>query len=179
MKGLPDDQNLTITLDLRHDLPSVHGDRALVRQGLLKTLLSLRTACPETVHVSTYMISEHAALSIQASGCNLQVNSELARIFNMMEENQIGVHFDQAQDNFGVIFTFDIVAPKLILVIDDDESTLVLYQRYLSGQDYQLALATNGEEAQKLARETKPQLILLDVLLPGTRWLGNLAFFAS
>lgn len=54
-----------------------------------------------------------------------------------------------------------------LLVVDDDASNRVLLMRTLAGKGYALREAASGEEALELARELKPTLILLDVLMPG------------
>lgn len=59
----------------------------------------------------------------------------------------------------------EIKKPTLLLVDDEPVNLRVLKQ--LLGNDYQLVFAKNGEEALKLARSRLPNLILLDVMMPG------------
>jgi two-component system, OmpR family, alkaline phosphatase synthesis response regulator PhoP len=54
-----------------------------------------------------------------------------------------------------------------ILVIDDEEDILELLRFNLSKEGYQVCSATTGEEAVSLARTERPDLILLDLMLPG------------
>jgi putative two-component system response regulator len=54
----------------------------------------------------------------------------------------------------------------LILVVDDEPTNLQLMRRLLD-QDYRLLFAKDGERALELARAELPQLILLDVMMPG------------
>ena len=56
----------------------------------------------------------------------------------------------------------------LVLVIDDDPSVLELMSRWLSKEGYRVALAANGEEGLRLAKELQPTVITLDVILPDT-----------
>lgn len=55
---------------------------------------------------------------------------------------------------------------KKILVIEDDKFLLKIIKKKLSTEDYQLVQAMNGEEGLRSAREEKPDLILLDLVLP-------------
>jgi DNA-binding response OmpR family regulator len=55
---------------------------------------------------------------------------------------------------------------KKILVIEDDKFLLKIINKKLSTEDYQLIQAMNGEEGLRAAREKKPDLILLDLVLP-------------
>jgi two-component system, OmpR family, alkaline phosphatase synthesis response regulator PhoP len=54
-----------------------------------------------------------------------------------------------------------------ILVVEDEEDILELIEFNLKKEGYQVATATSGEKAIDLARRNPPQLILLDIMLPG------------
>ena len=54
----------------------------------------------------------------------------------------------------------------LILTVDDEASNLQLLRHILQDQ-YRLLFAKDGPRALELARQEKPQLILLDVMMPG------------
>ena len=53
-----------------------------------------------------------------------------------------------------------------ILIIDDDLDTLRLVSLMLQRQGYQISAATNGQQGLDKALEDKPDLILLDVMMP-------------
>ena len=59
------------------------------------------------------------------------------------------------------------MAGKRVLVVDDDEKTVELVKLYLNRDGYRVITAYEGEEALRLARETRPDLIVLDLMLPG------------
>jgi two-component system cell cycle response regulator len=54
-----------------------------------------------------------------------------------------------------------------ILIVDDQLRTRELLMELLTGQGYNLALASNGKEALAQAAELTPDVILLDVMMPG------------
>jgi two-component system, OmpR family, alkaline phosphatase synthesis response regulator PhoP len=54
-----------------------------------------------------------------------------------------------------------------ILVIDDEEDILELLRFNLTKEGYQVCSASTGEEALSLARTEHPDLVLLDLMLPG------------
>ena len=58
-------------------------------------------------------------------------------------------------------------APR-VLVIDDDPAACDVIGRMLARQHLRAVSAANGIDGLRLARETRPDLILLDVLMPGT-----------
>lgn len=56
---------------------------------------------------------------------------------------------------------------KKILTIDDDRSTIRLNENLLSSQGYQVISASDGIKGVLLAQEEQPDVILLDLILPG------------
>ena len=55
---------------------------------------------------------------------------------------------------------------KTILVVDDKANVRQLLQDYLGEQGFKVTTATNGREAIYEARRSRPDLILLDIMMP-------------
>ena len=55
---------------------------------------------------------------------------------------------------------------KSILVVDDEKRILSLLKAYLEQQGFSVVTAAYGQDALYLARQQKPDLIILDVLMP-------------
>lgn len=55
---------------------------------------------------------------------------------------------------------------KTILVVDDKKEMVALIQAYLAQEGFRLATAPNGREALFVARHEKPDLIILDLMMP-------------
>jgi DNA-binding response OmpR family regulator len=55
---------------------------------------------------------------------------------------------------------------KAIMVVDDEERLRSLLQAYLTQEGYAVSTAANGREALMLARQQKPDLIILDIMMP-------------
>jgi DNA-binding response OmpR family regulator len=53
-----------------------------------------------------------------------------------------------------------------ILVVDDEPTLVRLMEFILAKQGHTMLVATNGEDAIARAREEKPDLILLDIMMP-------------
>ena len=53
-----------------------------------------------------------------------------------------------------------------ILVVDDEKRLVALVEAYLKQEGYGVITASNGQEALHLARQEKPDLILLDIMMP-------------
>jgi len=56
--------------------------------------------------------------------------------------------------------------PKKILIVDDTPDNVKLLKAFLSGQDYEIITAEDGEEALVKAFSENPDLVLLDLMLP-------------
>jgi twitching motility two-component system response regulator PilH len=67
----------------------------------------------------------------------------------------------------------------LILIVDDSPTEVHVMQKALERHGYKTAAAENGAEGIRKAREMKPDLIFMDVVMPGvngfqaTRTLAN------
>ena len=55
---------------------------------------------------------------------------------------------------------------KRILVVDDEKDIAEMISDYLQGLGYEVELAYDGREAIKKAKEYKPELITLDIMMP-------------
>src|SRR5512136_314709 len=56
--------------------------------------------------------------------------------------------------------------PKTILVVDDKANVRTLVRDYLTEQGFHVSTADNGQNALYAARHDKPDLILLDIMMP-------------
>ena len=67
----------------------------------------------------------------------------------------------------------------LILIVDDSPTELHVMQKALEKHGYRTAAAADGAEGVRLAREMSPDLIFMDIVMPGvngfqaTRMLNN------
>jgi two-component system phosphate regulon response regulator PhoB len=71
------------------------------------------------------------------------------------------------------------MSKETILIVDDEEDILELIKFNLKGEGYNILQAMTGEEAIKIAKQSGPDLMVLDLMLPGidglevTRYLKN------
>jgi two-component system, OmpR family, alkaline phosphatase synthesis response regulator PhoP len=56
--------------------------------------------------------------------------------------------------------------PSRVLIADDNPQGVELLEAYLSGTDYEIRTAADGEATLKQVQEWQPDLILLDVMMP-------------
>ena len=80
------------------------------------------------------------------------------------------VVFSQEIDN-------NILMKKKILVVEDEESLRLLYEEELKSEGYEVLTAGNGREAIQQLETGKPDLIILDIVMPvmdGMETLGRI-----
>lgn len=71
------------------------------------------------------------------------------------------------------------MSKETVLIVDDEEDILELIKYNLKNEGYLVLTAQTGEEAIKIARQSAPDLMVLDLMLPGidglevTRYLRN------
>jgi CheY-like chemotaxis protein len=61
-----------------------------------------------------------------------------------------------------------------ILIVDDDEMIRMMYQKIFVFNNFEAEIAADGEEGLQKALEVKPDLILLDVMMPKMTGLQTL-----
>lgn len=64
---------------------------------------------------------------------------------------------------------------KTILVVDDEEHILKLYQKVLIDDGFQVKLANSGEQAIQMAKEEEIDLVVLDIKMEGLSGLETLS----
>jgi CheY-like chemotaxis protein len=64
---------------------------------------------------------------------------------------------------------------KARILVADDEPSMRQFLRIILGEDHEVSEAANGLEALDLARELAPDLLILDVMMPGRSGLEVLA----
>jgi len=66
---------------------------------------------------------------------------------------------------------------KKILIVEDEEGLRLLYEEELKSEGYEVITARNGREAIEKLEESKPDLIILDIVMPvmnGMETLGRI-----
>ena len=71
------------------------------------------------------------------------------------------------------------VTDTTVLLVDDDPDIRRILQFTLAAEGYEVATASDGEEAVKLARQLVPDVMVLDVMMPGHDGYGVLELLRS
>lgn len=178
----------TLSISLRcavpQQLPPLTVQRTTVRQALLHVITMAARAvpggrldiaarslsCPSCVRVVVTALRGEAGAMGENGGPGpadadpLEMAGELLRISGgSLHVAQVG---DAARP-----FVASIIVPTAerlpVLVIDDNVDTLHLMQRYLSGSRYHFCGTSRPQDALLMADRMQPQILVLDVMLPG------------
>jgi signal transduction histidine kinase/CheY-like chemotaxis protein len=108
---------------------------------------------------------------VQLMKGRIGVESEAGRgaVFTVQLPAQVVVETNESapsEETSDVSFSEGKTDLNTILVIDDDPSVRDLMSRFLTKLDFHVVSAANGEEGFRLAKQIRPLLITLDVVMP-------------
>ncbi len=72
-------------------------------------------------------------------------------------------------------FDFDLPLPSKVLLVDDERDFVEALSERLQMRDYSSAVVYDGEEALSIVEEDEPEVMVLDLKMPGIDGLGSLA----
>lgn len=157
---------------LRGDGPViVLATRTILRQILLN-LLSYLIGLPNTRRIQI-TLSETGA---SAEACLLANGEEapdgstpspaLAAARRLAEGEQGSLRIEPTGDGVMARLLLLTNQASIVLVVDDNPDLIRLFRRYLRGEGFRLLQARNAIRAQQLARSLRPDVIVLDLMMP-------------
>jgi signal transduction histidine kinase/ActR/RegA family two-component response regulator len=112
----------------------------------------------------------HRFVQLMKGQISVESEPELGAIFTVQLPAQVVLETTESAPSEGTdaSATFSETKTDLdtILVIDDDPSVRDLMSRFLTKLDFHVVSAANGEEGFRLAKQIRPLLITLDVVMP-------------
>jgi len=69
--------------------------------------------------------------------------------------------------NFESLIFKTVIVKKKILVVDDSSSNVLLLENFLEDEGFEIEVANSGKEAIKILSQFNPDIILLDLMMPG------------
>mgnify|MGYP005841625701 CR=1 FL=1 len=186
--SLAEQQEITLRVDVPPTLPITYGDPAMLRQIVLNVLMEgMRLAATRILHLTVVVEGQETAWQLRGLDQTKAPGRAFGNVAGLAVSSALvgeyGGRFWTSGDDAGACtlwFTLPAGNPRTILVIDDDEDTATLYARYLHSKEYAMFVARSSSEVRTLLAQHKPDLILLDVLMPGEdgwailQWLKTL-----
>ncbi len=158
-------------------LPRVAGQLTTLREALLSLLAAAIRCVPGgSLTVAGDLRAGRVYLQVESrpgaqTGSALPANRlevlELARRLVELSGGTLELLEGDAHRPLAAQVTFPAVEQATVLVIDDNLDTLQLLSRYLEGTRYRFAGTAEPQKALELAEQLAPQIIVLDVMLPG------------
>jgi len=124
----------------------------------LSAYLPLKDA--DNVPVGMLFVGREKLEILQAAGRSIELTLLLAPSYFYFQFSRHFLLLNTFQDRLN---NYD----KNILLIEDDPFVQRMYKRMFAHQNYALLFASDGKEGLELAQRRKPNLILLDILMPG------------
>jgi CheY-like chemotaxis protein len=170
--------SVSIELDLPDDLPKLIVAITPVRQAFLVLLTAIIRLFPESgFRINGITKGKHILLNIvpihfkQATFTLLTGSSEsisFARRLVALTGGEIVVLLESQVTPLGGI---QLILPAFeqvsVLVIDDNQDALQLYQRFFTGTHYAFNGTSYPDQVLSLVERLAPNIIILDVMLPG------------
>jgi CheY-like chemotaxis protein len=152
----------------------VFSDRIILRQILIGILnLLLQKEDLNQIQIQIKECEETVCLEISAPQVQLEKDHVMKHLKDQENSvtqwaNELNLEFNEY--NSDRVFHFEMIfakqEKKLILVVDDQEPALRMYQRYLSKSNYKVYGLSKATKVISKAIELKPSLILLDIMMP-------------
>lgn len=160
----------TLQPPMTHNLPPVAVDRGLLRQ-LLLTLFGLVIEAASADAIQTEIVSTEATIRLQITcPCQPVISDIFAGQWTALETLAAICHAETGiEQSAGVVqlaLTLPVFEPGIVLLVDDNEDALALYQRFLSANTYHPITLSDARRVVPLARELQPYAIVLDVMMP-------------
>jgi len=173
--GLAQRRGMALSLEAPDDLPRVCASRTLVRQIFFNLLgRTLQRMADGRIAMEARLRGDRIAIRVTAAGKSEAtvrplppLEEELSVSFQFVESLGGRMWLEPVPGQEPVVhFTLPTAAQATVLAIDDNEGLFRLFERYLAQHRYRLVGTQNGDRGIELARELRPAVITLDVMMP-------------
>jgi CheY-like chemotaxis protein len=161
-----------LCLETAKDYPPVVADRAILRQALFNFLSYALDEAGQGGQVTVTCTATEYDLALWLAACRREAPATTRRegVGVAMAQKLVEAMGGQALMQHGEgEWRCSLLLPAAkrdtVLVVDDNADLTALFQRYAAGHNLNVVGATSGMQALELAKELRPQLIILDLML--------------
>ncbi len=157
-----------VEVNLPSPLAPVLVDTTMTRQALLMTLRLLLQQSREPVLLTALPQKGFMEIQLRApagAGRPAEDDWESPRLLIRRQGGMLSVEEGPDREQL-VKIRLPMGGQTRVLVIDDNPAILQLFERYLTPQHYEIIKANSGSEILSLVKESRPAVILLDVMMP-------------
>lgn len=171
VESLREKHNVQITLNISPAVNVISLDLAVLRQALIWLLSQViihsdpgtRLTLSIGVHQNQYRFVVRQPHQENDAVYPILLRQEILQTFVQALDGQLQEW--TARNEMGILLEIPLRKHSLLL-IDDNPDVIALFRRYLAAQPYHLFTAQQGDQAIQTARDLRPDIIILDVLLP-------------
>lgn len=174
LAALLHEHHIQVAVSVPPDLPMLSINGSVLRQLLLTILGAVATHCNDatlTVKAVFAVGSVRLTMTIDPAAAEVAsaVQAQLAPYRDILRSSGIGVSgLDVSVPLREIVLTLPPFLQTSVLVIDDNQDVLELYERYLTPNEFQVTAASDAETALELATRLRPALIIIDLMMPQT-----------
>lgn len=174
------EQMSDLHVEFPDSLPPVFVDTTLIRQALFHLLRNLLQSNSEgRISLQARMIDSQVEISIRCQKTVIDPSTADQQIARLFIQRQGGTLATETINDRGTRIAINLpqANPSKVLVIDDNQAIHQLFERYLTPHFYELLHAYDGPTALQMVEEVRPDIIILDVMMPavdGWQVLRNL-----
>lgn len=157
-----------IQVDLAAVLPPVFVDATLTRQALFKIMRLMIQNSQGTLYLTATPNRNFIVIQMRNSECTHCLEESAWQAAQRIIRDQ-GGSLDVENNpalGFQITIRLPLAGQTRVLVIDDNQGMLQLFERYLTPHHYEVKKAQGGSEALSMVTENRPDLIILDVMMP-------------
>jgi CheY-like chemotaxis protein len=149
----------------------INADRVMLRQAVLNLITcAVQAARGGGLEVGGFVRENEKGIRVAATGLVAGIERELPELQVCYRlTSALGGTLllgEESSDRWEACLVWPAAFQNLLLVVDDNEGFVDLFRRYLAGHTWQVVGASNGAEARRILAETRPAVIVLDVMMP-------------
>jgi CheY-like chemotaxis protein len=170
VKPLASSRGAQIVLSVPGEPVIISTEPIIAQQVLVSILSSVIQSAQGEIHLNLKTTGTAAAIALDYKLLRLhdvfpwRINDATHKLLQRLKWRVETQRQDDDQHQMRIILQ---ASHPLIVVIDDNEGLEPLINRYLTGCQYRLVAAVDGREGLRLIQQTAPDVIILDVMLPG------------
>ena len=169
LKPLFNEQMPDLHVEFPESLPPVFVDTTLIRQALFHLLRNLlQNNNGEEISLQAQIRDSQIEIHIHCGKAVIDPSSsdqQIARLFIQRQGGTLTTEIIEDRQTSMVINLPQANPPK-VLVVDDNQAIHQLFERYLTPHFYEVLHAYDGLTALQMAEEVRPDIIILDVMMP-------------
>jgi CheY-like chemotaxis protein len=179
LKSALEEGRVHVHVDIPASLALVFVDATLTRQALLMILRLLTQHSPGPVTLTAAQNENYMEIQLHSPAGHpspAESDWEAPRMLFHLQGGVLSVE-GRTEQELQVNIRLPLADQTRVLVIDDNPAILRLFERYLTPQHFEVLKAYSGADVLALAAETRPAVIILDVMMPnldGWQVLRNL-----